>query len=145
MNRTLLLIASFGAMVSIASAQNVPGEHFIENWDMNGDGIVSVDDAREKRGDVFVMFDADENGVLDASEYKLFDETRAEDMRNNGDNPGGKHMMRAQAGLIMEFNDVDDDGTVTKAEFVGKTEDWLAMLDRSGDGQVDGTDFGPRN
>ena len=35
-------------------------QHLFENWDLNEDGAVTVEEARERRGDVFATFDADE-------------------------------------------------------------------------------------
>ncbi|SFL62012.1 hypothetical protein [Shimia aestuarii] len=49
-----------------------PGAHFVENWDLNGDGHVTLAEATERRADIFLTFDADENGVLDAEEHDLF-------------------------------------------------------------------------
>ncbi|HGG04239.1 MAG TPA: EF-hand domain-containing protein, partial [Aliiroseovarius sp.] len=60
-----------------ASAQNVPGGHFIENFDLNEDGMVTLEEVREKRGDIFYMVDQDEDNVLNSEEYDLFDATRA--------------------------------------------------------------------
>lgn len=147
MKRTILAAAMMTATIATVSAQGAPGAHFLENWDLNQDGVVSLEDATEQRSDVFAMFDADENGSLSAEEYKLFDETREEDMKQNaaGHGQGKGGMGRAQEGLTMAYNDVDGDGLVTKDEFVGKTADWLAMMDRDGDGFVNASDFGPRN
>lgn len=128
-----------------AFAAESPGAHFIENWDLNGDGTVSLEDLTEKRGDVFYMFDQDENDVLDAKEYVLFDETRAADMAENaGAHGGGQGGKRMQEGLTLSFNDTDGDGQVSRAEFLEKSKAWFAVIDRNADGVVDVDDFGPR-
>lgn len=137
----IALIASLAPYA--ASAQQGPGEHFIENWDLDENGSVSLDELTEKRGDVFYMFDSDENNVLDAEEYALFDETRAADMANNAESHG-KSAGRMQEGLTMVFNDTDKNGAVSRAEFLAHTGDWLAMVDRDSDGVITSHDFGPK-
>lgn len=139
------------AIAGTAHAQNAPGAHFLENWDLNEDGIVSLEDATERRGDIFAMFDQDDDGVLSAQEYELFDDTREADAKlnagghGNGNGKGKGGFDRAQDGLTMTFNDLDENGSVTKDEFVSRTADWLTMIDRDGDGKVTMADFGPRN
>lgn len=143
MKRTILTSAILAITIATASAQSVPGAHFLENWDLNEDGKVSLEDARERRADVFTMFDSDENGQLSGEEYKLFDETRKEDAAQNAGGHGSGGMRRTQEGLTLTFNDVDENGSVSKSEFVGKTADWLALIDRNDDGDVTLEDFGP--
>lgn len=77
-------IALLIALSAPAMAQNQPGAHFFEMWDLDEDGIVTMAEARERRDDIFNMFDETEDGVLTAEEYVLFDETRAADMELNG-------------------------------------------------------------
>jgi len=125
------------------AAQGAPGSHFIESWDLNADGTVTLAELEEKRGDVFYMFDADENGMLDADEYASFDEVRAADMENQGDHAQGK-MGRVQEGMQMTFNDANGDGQVSEAEFLAKAADWLTIIDRDESGDVTSADFGPR-
>jgi Ca2+-binding EF-hand superfamily protein len=124
--------------------QGVPGLHFIENWDLDGDGQVTLAEATEKRGEIFFMFDQDENGALDATEYDLFDETRQADMDANAGGHGNGPMRGVNEGMMRAFNDADGDGTVTRDEFLARVADWFAMMDRSGDGVVTTDDFGPR-
>lgn len=121
-----------------------PGSHFVENWDLDGDGKVTQAELTEKRGEVFYMFDENEDGQLDSAEYDLFDETRKADMEANaGGHPkGGKK--GPQVGMKRDFNDTDGDGKVSRAEFLGQVGAWLAMLDRNGDGVVTTADFGPQ-
>lgn len=65
--KTFLTAGAALALTSaMALAAGVPGEHFVENWDLDGDGIVTLAEAQERRGDVFTTFDADEDGKLSA-------------------------------------------------------------------------------
>lgn len=127
--------------VAIAE-QGQPGAHFIVNWDLNEDGQVTLEEAREKRGDLFLMFDQDENGKLDEIEYTLFDETRQADMAENAGGHKKGLMKNVNAGMLRPFNDVDGDGLVSSEEFVSRTGHWFKMMDRSGDGVVTTDDFG---
>jgi len=143
MKNLLLASAMLATTIATVSAQGVPGAHFLENWDLNQDGKVSLEDAAERRSDIFTMFDTDENGELSGQEYELFDTTREEDAELNAGGHGQGGMRRAQQGLTLEFNDVDENGVVSKDEFVSKTADWLALIDRNDDGTVTVEDFGP--
>ncbi len=86
MKRALTLTSAIVLALSLpALAQNgVPGEHFITNWDLDESGGVTLEEARERRGDIFYTFDADEDGILNDEEYAMFDEAREADMQNNG-------------------------------------------------------------
>ena len=119
-----------------------PGAHFIENWDLDGDGQVTAAEATQKRSELFYMFDQDENGVLDAAEYTLFDETREADMQANAGGPGGQMQGVSQA-MSRAFNDADADGSVTEAEFLSRVPEWFGMMDRNGDDLITDADFGP--
>ncbi len=129
------------ALAAPAAQAQVPGAHFIRNWDLDGDGAVTTGEARQMRGDVFYMFDRNGDGALDAAEYDLFDETRAADMAAN---EARGAMRPVEAGLRREANDVDGDGVVTEEEFLGRTEDWLAGIDADGDGKLTQGDFSGR-
>ena len=144
---TLMTIATavtFGLTAGTAAfaQQGQPGAHFIENWDMNEDGHVSLADAEQKRGEIFVMFDQDEDGLLNSSEYDLFDETRQADMDENGGGHKNGAMGNVDSAMMREFNDVNGDGMVSRDEFVSKAAAWFKMMDRTGDGIVTTDDFG---
>lgn len=134
----LTALLAFGGSAALAEA---PGAHFIENFDDNGDGQVSLDEVRSKRADIFYMFDQDENNVLDGTEYDLFDETRAADHAETGKGHG-----RGQQGegMSRDVTDLDHDGAVTQAEFLQATDAWFTHKDRNGDGVLTSADFGPR-
>lgn len=144
MIRFSLMASLFAALPLTATAQGTPGAHFITNWDLDENGVVTLDELTSRRGDVFVMFDDDENGALDAAEYTAFDDTRAADMANNAGEGHGKGGARMQEGMTLSFNDTNGDGTVSMDEFVGHSADWLNMIDRNGDGGVSPADFGPQ-
>lgn len=136
------LLAAVCVLASSVALAEMPGEHFVENWDLNGDGEVTVDEAAERRDDVFATFDANEDGILDAEEYVLFDQARAADQAGR---PGHAKGRRNPAqGMALEANDLDGDGQVSHDEFVGRAEAWVTEIDRNGDGTVTLADFGPR-
>jgi len=143
-NRFIVLIVATMLLPLSANAQNAPGAHFLENWDLDADGTVTLAEAEQRRGDVFLSFDANDDGFLDAEEYTVFDEARANDMAGNEDGHGqGNGMKRVQEGMTLAFNDTDADGKVSQAEFAARTVDWVAMIDRNGDGSITADDFGP--
>lgn len=131
--------------------QGTPGGHFIENWDPNEDGAVTLAEATERRSDIFFTFDQDDNGVLTAEEYELFDNARALDHENDkgGQGHGGGHGNgqgggKNGEGMAMAFNDINGDGQVTRDEFMARTGEWYAKMDRNGDGVITTKDFGRR-
>jgi hypothetical protein len=71
--KTLLLAVSLTAGLAALPAfaqSEAPGAHFMEQWDMDGDGQVTLPEARAKRAEVFVMFDTDEDGTLNPAEWQ---------------------------------------------------------------------------
>ena len=159
-----------GAVATTASAQGM-GRHFFENWDLNVDGRVTLDEIVEKRSDVFASFDADDSGALDAEEFAMLDEARAThqemmaeerekeraERRENrpgqgrnegqggglGGGQGGGHRLGDEA-MNRELLDKDEDGLVTRDEFLDISLDWLTGLDKTGDGVVTPADFAAR-
>lgn len=123
------------------------GGHFIENWDIDGDGTVTLEEVMERRSDVFASFDADEDGKLSGEEYDVFDEARANDIKEMGGGMGqgnGNGAGNPANGMKREFTDMDKDGFVTREEFMASTPGWFTRMDKNGDGVVTKDDFGPR-
>ncbi len=145
--KTLIAATAVSALLATSAFaaggdKGTPGAGFLDEWDMNADGQVTSDDVSSRRSDIFVSFDADDNGVLDAAEYAFFDNARE---TSHADQPQGGHGgdRKAAVGMTLEFNDVDGDGSVSLEEFLGQSAAWLALVDRNGDGVVMANDFGP--
>lgn len=156
---TPLLTAITVAIALPALAQNQPGAHFIENWDLDENGSVSIEEARERRGDIFTTFDANDDNVLTAEEYVMFDEAREADMKEHGIGQGqgsgkghnqGKGMGQGQSehgaanSMSRQNADQNGDGVVTREEFIAGVDAWFPRQDRNGDGQLTTDDFGRR-
>jgi EF hand domain-containing protein len=141
----LAALAAFALAAPAGAEAMKPGQHFIENWDFDGDSKVSLDEATERRVDIFTTFDADEDGTLSNEEYDLFDEARANDMETMAEAQGGKAgggMGGYTRSMERGVSDLDGDGVVTRAEFVDGTTSWFAMRDRNQDGFITLADFG---
>lgn len=138
---TLAAAALFLIASQSFAAEGVPGGHFVENWDLDDDGKVTLAEATERRGDIFLTFDSDDNGVLDTEEHALFDEARANDMKENGQGHG-KGKGNPANGMLRKFTDANGDGDVTRAEFMNSIPAWYARMDKNGDGGVTTDDFG---
>lgn len=137
---TAILMTCLALPVLTLPALAQPGAHFVENWDLDEDGQVTLAEATERRSDIFLSFDADDNGTIDAEEYKMFDEARAADMEGQG-NHANSPMKNAEAGMHLTYNDVDGDGAVSREEFLGRAPDWFADMDHNGDGVITVADF----
>ncbi len=153
MKRILLLTAAIALGTAAYAQQGNPGAHFIENWDANEDGQVTLAEATEKRSDIFFTFDEDDDGFLSTNDYAMFDEARVNDRANmqqggqgqgRGQGHGGGQDREGQ-GMSMEFNDVNGDGQVSRDEFMARTPDWYATMDRNGDTVITTADFGRKN
>lgn len=71
MTRTSILSATLLALALpfAAAAQTwTPGENFLQNWDYDEDGTVTVAEVLERRTTLFESFDANEDGLLSPEE-----------------------------------------------------------------------------
>ncbi|MFN3723345.1 MAG: EF-hand domain-containing protein [Paracoccaceae bacterium] len=152
MKTMMLACASVAALLSapVYAQQGNPGAHMLDQWDADGDGQVTLDEATTKRGEVFFMFDLDTDGTLSAEDWAGVAQHMADEMgakgEGNGAGNGGGHNMGPGAAMheamTPGFNDADGDGTVTGAEFTQATQKLFPLLDRNADGVLTTADFG---
>lgn len=135
-----LIAATLALTATTALAQTTPGDQFLQNWDLNQDGTATLEELLEMRGNVFVTFDANEDGYLDTEEYVMFDEARANDVANY-EAEQRVQMQKVADGMSLPVADLDSDGRVSLAEFRTGAETWFTSLDKNGDGGITLDDF----
>jgi hypothetical protein len=103
--------ATFTAVLALtggmAFAQDTvtPGAEFMLTWDLDGDGQVTLDEARERRDSIFYMFDLDGDGLYSADEIKGIEDHKAleaelgKGVGQGGQGQGGQGQGRRQAQL----------------------------------------------
>ena len=142
------LAATFCLSTAAFAQQGKPGANFLDQWDLNADGQVTLAEAREKRADVFRMFDKDDSQTLTAPEWDAItthiaaEESQKGQGQGQGQGHGGGPGQFVHAAMQPGFNDADKDGTVTAAEFEAATDALFPQIDRNGDGVVTVADFG---
>jgi Ca2+-binding EF-hand superfamily protein len=145
MKTLFLMTTALTLAAGLALAQpEAPGAEFITQWDMNNDAIVTLDEAVEKRAEIFWMFDAEGDGILDAADWVNVKTHLAFEEETKG----GAHSMGRGPGqfihdaMELSYNDADGDGRVTPEEFSAATKTLFPQIDRNGDGVMTLADFG---
>ena len=117
--------------------------HFLEEWDMNADGRVTVEDVAARRTDIFDMFDLSGDGVIDAEEQANMAATIAGQEENNREGHGVNGPgPRIHGAMTPAYNDANHDGQITAAEWAEATPRLFTELDRNADGVINPMDFG---
>lgn len=86
---SLTTLLALTAGVAFAQDLPVPGEQFMLQWDLDGDGQVTRAEAREQRQNIFYMFDQDSDGKFSDEEFAGIDEHKALE-REAGKGPGSQ-------------------------------------------------------
>lgn len=135
--KTLILAA-----LPAAAQKESCAEFIMTRWDTDADGRVTVQEVSERRRDLFIAFDENEDGLLDAAEYTPFNEGQESGTsiieRSSGQANGGK---RNGSDMSMIAMDADHNGTVTETEFLAGSATWVERKDRDGDGVITYADF----
>lgn len=125
--KTKTISALFAAALLVPGFAMASGDaETIEQWDQNGDGVVTLAEVTARLQTSFNEFDTNGDGYLDAAD-------EAADTEDVGPET---------AEVTVEFGDVDEDDRVSQAEFLGRAEEWLTAMDRNEDGSVTALDFG---
>ena len=106
--------------VAMAAAEDIR----FADWDTNGDGSLSRDEAAEIQYHMFDTFDLDEDGDLKGREREAFEATLS--FRHN-ENP---------VIATMGSPDANGDGLISAGEFKRWTSSMFDRLDLSGDGAL---------
>src|SRR6056297_2839304 len=112
-----VITVAFLFTTAAALAQTTPGGQFMQSWDLDGNGTATLEELREMRGNVFLSFDTNEDGYLDAEEYVFFDQARANDV-SNYEAEQRAQMQQVADGMRLPESDLDRDGRVSRAEFL---------------------------
>lgn len=130
--KSIFLPALFAGVLAATHVQagDEAGASFLERWDINNDGVVSLKEAEKRRQALFAKLDANNDGFLDRDEFTVSAETGA---------ASGAEDTSMLMGL--NLNDVDGDGKVSAGEFMSNSGTWVDLMDENKDGAVSAEEF----
>ena len=101
------------------------GDRLFEQFDANGDGMITQAEIDQVLGDRLASFDQNDDGGLSLEEYQAL------------------WLDAMHERMVDRFQAHDDDGdaVVTVEEFVGSYSSMARRIDRNGDGQITRDDF----
>jgi Ca2+-binding EF-hand superfamily protein len=101
------------------------GDRLFEQFDANGDGLITQAEIDQVLGDRLASFDQNNDGSLNLEEYQAL----------------WLDAMRERMVDRFQAHDDDGDATVTVEEFVGSYSSMVRRLDNNDDGQLTREDF----
>lgn len=127
------LVALAGA-AGFAFAQNAPperdGRHGIFQSDTNSDGVLTRQEFDAGRAADFIRLDADHNGQLTREEMRADRGERGEHRRGRRGGHRGEGMHRLASA------DANNDGNITREEFLARPNEMFQRLDANNDGVI---------
>jgi hypothetical protein len=100
-------------------AQDALLKYGAESWDANHDGIFTCDEWKSHLDRMFTLADRNHDGHLDAAEFTTVRKADA-----------------ALADADFGYFDENQDGKITRSEFVNKPSEFILRFDRNGDCRV---------
>lgn len=126
--KTALLIAMAAPAAPFALAQSGP----FSVLDLNADGVIEIEEAREQRRGVFAGIDQDMDGFLTPKEASA------------APNAARRRPGQTKADMsrqMFERADKDADGLISEAEYIDAMTPLLSRIDANGDGRVDASEL----
>ncbi len=124
------------APTAAPSANPTLSEYFMQQFDTNGDRLVSLPELAEARTAEFLRFDMDGDRNLNKDEYaRLTLALAAQETRPELQAFEAK-TLRILDALSLEESDLDQNGSVSKAEYQGNSALWFEAVDANQDGTV---------
>ena len=123
-----LVLASTGAEAQgphagVAQSHHVGG--FIENFDTDGDGLVSAVEITEEQQRLFIASDVDGDGTLSVNEFRR----------------RGQLFQALNATTLFDLMDVDGNQTLAGPEIFDPSSRWFARYDSDGDGKLNANEI----
>lgn len=125
----------FAAALSLAAQPALSEDDFLASLDLDGDGVVTVEEAVAARNARFEDVDRNADGFIDASEFDALLQATRTRYASLGQN---YHAQNASPGRIdaFTFADSDADGLVSPEEYDRSSARFARSLDRNGDGVI---------
>ena len=112
-----------------AAQQAVPGALFLDRWDANNDGRVTLSEVRTARARLFEGYDGDRDGLLSAAEF--------------AESAAQGNAVRGNPRALRYGMDRNGDGLLSRSEFIAGSAIWMNRMDSDGNGVLTTADFGP--
>jgi EF-hand domain pair len=113
------LVVAAALLASAAPAVSQKAADAASIWDANHDGVYTCDEWKKYLERLFVIADRNRDGMLDATEFKTIRQT-------------SPPLAEADFGYF----DENQDGKISRQEFVSKPSEFILQYDKNGDCRV---------
>lgn len=141
--RTRTLVCALAAGLLATSGMAMAHDQKFEEMDTNGDGVITVAESDSVSRDLHDRADQDGDGRVTSDELEtLYRQLARESGKEHGGDDGTHSGDKAHGGHGMDVRDAmaemdtDEDGTISRNEFMATARDKHGMSDLDGDGSV---------